>query len=319
MLFVMVIFSFLLVQNPLTSRYIAMVKHQAIEVDKKDHSLHDRILKAAQTYNAKPQDAKLDRVWKTIPGYNGIEVDIEASYKKMKKDNRFDEKKLVFKQTKPNVHLRDLPPSPIYRGHPEKPMISFAINVAWGNEYLPEMLSTLKKHQVHATFFLEGRWTKENPDLAQMIVDGHHEVGNHSYSHPDMSILSNEKIRKQLTETNNVIEATTKNKVSLFAPPSGSYREDVVKIAHSLNMYTIMWTIDTIDWKKPNPDVLIQRVTSKIHPGAIILMHPTESTSKSLDTLIKEIKGKNYKLDTVSELLEEERIFPMKDEKNDKQ
>ena len=79
-----------------------------------------------------------------------------------------------------------MPPSPIYRGHPEKPMVSFIINVAWGNEYLPEILATLKRHQITASFFLEGNWVKSNPDLAKMIVSAGHEVGNHSYTHPDM-------------------------------------------------------------------------------------------------------------------------------------
>lgn len=87
-----------------------------------------------------------------MPGYNGIQVDIDASYKKMK-GRSFDERKLVFKQIPPKVHLDDLPPAPIYRGHPDKPMVALLINVAWGNEYLPSMLQTLKKHNVQGTFF----------------------------------------------------------------------------------------------------------------------------------------------------------------------
>jgi len=66
-------------------------------------------------------------------------------------------------------------------------MVSFLINVAWGNEYLPDILATLKKQNVKASFFLEGRWVQKNPELAKMIVEAGHEVGNHSYTHPDMS------------------------------------------------------------------------------------------------------------------------------------
>ena len=100
----------------------------------------------------------------------------------MKPAGKFDEKKLVYKQVRPKVHLSDLPQEPIYRGHDEKPMVSFTVNVAWGNEYLPKMLEVLKKHHAKATFFLEGKWVKNNPDMAKMIVDAGHEVGNHSYS-----------------------------------------------------------------------------------------------------------------------------------------
>lgn len=119
---------------------------------------------------------------------------------------------------KPEVHLNDLPPSPIYRGHPEKPMVSFIINVAWGNEYLSDILATLKKDQVSASFFLEGNWVKKNPELAKMIVSAGHEVGNHSYSHPDMKILGAAQTRNQMLKTNEVIEAATGVKPVWFAP-----------------------------------------------------------------------------------------------------
>ena len=68
-------------------------------------------------------------------------------------------------------------------------MVSFIINVAWGNEYLSDMLATLKEHHVSATFFLEGRWAQKNPELAKMISEAGHEVGNHSFTHPDMKNL----------------------------------------------------------------------------------------------------------------------------------
>jgi probable sporulation protein (polysaccharide deacetylase family) len=227
----------------------------------------------------------------------------------MKKIGTFNEKKLVYKQTEPSVHLNDLTPSPIYRGHPDKPMVSFIINVAWGNEYLPEMLATLKKHQVKASFFLEGRWVKNNPELAKMIVSAGHEVGNHSYTHPDMKRISAAQTRDQLLKTNEVIEAATGKKSIWFAPPSGSYRDETVTIAAEFKMKTVMWTVDTIDWQKPSPNQLINRVISKISNGSMVLMHPTESTAKSLDTLITRIEEEGLKLGTVSDLMSEERIM----------
>jgi probable sporulation protein (polysaccharide deacetylase family) len=278
-------------------------------VGKQEDPLYQSIVKNASTYEIPPSNAKIDEVWKAIPGYNGITVDIEASYKNMKKIGTFNEKKLVYKQTEPSVHLNDLTPSPIYRGHPDKPMVSFIINVAWGNEYLPEMLATLKKHQVKASFFLEGRWVKNNPELAKMIVSAGHEVGNHSYTHPDMKRISAAQTRDQLLKTNEVIEAATGKKSIWFAPPSGSYRDETVTIAAEFKMKTVMWTVDTIDWQKPSPNQLINRVISKISNGSMVLMHPTESTAKSLDTLITRIEEEGLKLGTVSDLMSEERIM----------
>lgn len=285
-------------------------------VNAKDQ-LYLEIEKRAKDYEIQPSDAKIDKVWKAIPGYNGLTVDVRASYEKMKKDGKFDEKKLVYKQVSPNVHLKDLPPSPIYKGHPEKPMVALLVNVAWGNEYLSDMLATLKKHKVYATFFLEGRWVKENSELAKMIATGGHEIGNHSYSHPDMKTLPTNKVREELEKTNAVIKATIGKDVQWFAPPSGSFRNEVVKIAHDLNMRTIMWSVDTIDWQNPAPHVLIQRVLNKVHPGAMILMHPTEASAKSLETLIIEIRKKGLHFGKVSDLMDERRIITNIHDKKD--
>lgn len=280
----------------------------AQEVAGNKNSLLVEIEEKASAYEIPPQDARIDKVWKAVPGYNGRTVDIKESYKKMKKSGVFDEKKLVFKQLSPQIHLKDLPASPIYKGHEDKKMVSFIVNVAWGNEYIPNMLETLKKHEIKATFFLEGRWVKENPSIAKMIVDAGHEVGNHSYSHPNMKTLGANAVRDQLLKTNSVIEATTGVKVNWFAPPSGSFRQEVVEIAKQYNMGTIMWSVDTIDWQRPEPNVIVDRVMGKVHPGAIILMHPTDPTSKSLETLIVSIKEKDLHIGTISNLLSEERI-----------
>ncbi|MED4225467.1 polysaccharide deacetylase family protein [Neobacillus cucumis] len=297
------------VNNPFVEKYIASLTESVLPVTKQTDPLYQQIIKSAHTYEVPPSDAKIDSVWKAIPGYNGIKVDIAASYKKMKIKGEFDEKKLVFVQTKPKVHLKNLQPTAIYKGHPDKPMVSFIINVAWGNEYLSDMLATLKKHNLSVTFFLEGNWTKNNPELAKMIVSAGHEVGNHSYSHPDMSKITADKAREQMIKTNEIIEAATGEKCVWFAPPSGSYRDETVKIANELGMKTVMWTVDTVDWRKPSPDVLINRVMSKIGNGSMVLMHPTESTAKSLDRLITLIEKKNLQIGTVSELMDEERII----------
>lgn len=301
--------AFMVVSNPLTNEYISEVKMSSVMVMKQGDSLYNEIAMKADQYNIPAIDAKIDPIWKAIPGYNGHMVDVEASYKKMKKTGQFNENMLVFKQVKPNIHLEDLPPAPIYKGNPEKPMVSFIINVAWGNEYLSDMLATLKQHHVTTTFFLEGRWAQKYPELAQMITDAGHEVGNHSFTHPDMKNLSTMQIQQEITKTNGVIKATTGSIPKWFAPPSGSFKDEVVKIASNEEMGTIMWSVDTIDWQKPTPDVLIQRVMSKVHNGAIILMHPTAATSQSLEQLILQIKNKKLQINTVSNLLSEERIL----------
>ena len=307
-LLIVAVIAFFMVKTPFVDEYISMLKTEAIETSLTKDPLYYEIEERRMDYEVPAQDAKIDKVWKKMPGYNGLVVDLEASYKNMKEAGEFRENLLVFKQISPKIHLADLPPSPIYRGHPDKPMVALTVNVAWGNEYLSPILATLKKHKIHGTFFLEGRWAKENPELVKMIFDAGHEIGNHSYSHPDMKTLSREQAEQELKETNAIIQATIGHTPKFFAPPSGSYKEETVEIADSLGMETIMWTVDTIDWKNPSPSVIINRVTKQVHNGAIILMHPTESSAKALETLIVKLQGYGYAIGTVTELLDEKRI-----------
>lgn len=306
---VMLIAAWIMVNNPFSLTYVAGLKSGALTVAGNENSLMTEIETKSKEYEIEPSNARKDPVWKAIPGYNGLKVDVKKSYEKMKKNGKFDEDKLVFKQVPPEVHLSDLPPMAVYKGHPEKPMVSFIVNVAWGNEYLSDILATLKKHNVKASFFLEGRWVKNNPGMAKMIADAGHEIGNHSFTHPNMKELSAAKINEEVVKTNEVIEAVTGAKVKWLAPPSGSYKQEVVEIAAAHKLGTVMWSVDTIDWQKPAPEKLISRVMGKVHNGALILMHPTESTAASLDQLITQIKDKDLQIGTVSDMLSENRVM----------
>ncbi|MFD2208872.1 polysaccharide deacetylase family protein [Virgibacillus halophilus] len=278
-----------------------------METIKQEDPLYQEIKSRSEQYNKPPQDAYIDRVWKKTPGRNGLKVNIGKSYEEMKENQEFDENKLVFDQVKPKVSLESLPASPIYRGHPEKNMVALMINVSWGTEYIPDILKILKKNNVRATFFLEGKWAKEHAEYTKMIAKEGHLIGNHAYNHPNMARMTNQQITDQIAKTNEIIEAITEQKPAYFAPPSGSFSDQVVDIADHLQMETILWTVDTIDWKKPSVSVMMNRVMTNIHPGATILMHPTPSVARGLDSLIKSIKSKDYKLGTLDKLLSTER------------
>lgn len=306
--FFLLFVSYQVMNDPHPPNYIDAMNKDAVTVAAQKNDLYQQLLQKASQYEVKAQNAKIDKIWKAMPGYNGLKVNIEKSYQNMKRSGSFDEKLLVYDQVKPEIHLESLEPEPIYRGHPDKPMVSFLVNVAWGDEYLTQMLPVLKKNDVKATFFLEGKWVKNHPDLAKAILNDGHEIGNHSYNHPDMSKLTSERISEQLRMTNQQIKETLAVKPKWFAPPSGSFRKEVVEQARRMGMGTVMWTVDTIDWQKPQLTVLQHRVLSKVHNGAMILMHPTEPTAKSLDVLIEKLKEKGYQIGTVSQLLNEKRL-----------
>lgn len=267
-----------------------------------------RIREEAKNLYIAPVDAKVDRVWKAVPGYNGLEVDIDKTYEAAKKKGAGDKLPFVMKQVPPKVNLNDLPPEPIYKGNPKKPMVSFMINVAWGEEFLPSILETLRKENVKATFFFDGSWLKKHVDIAKEIQKEGHELSNHAYSHKNMSTLSRSKAYEEIVKTEQLLKKELGVTNVLFAPPSGDFDAETVKIAAELKLKTVMWTLDTVDWKNPGAPAIAAKVRKNIEPGTLILMHPTQSSSAALPEMISIIKSKGLQPGTVSETLSPQRI-----------
>ncbi|MBM7623464.1 polysaccharide deacetylase family protein [Sporohalobacter salinus] len=193
--------------------------------------------------------------------------------------------------------------NPYYHGPETKKEMALTINVAWGQEHIPKMLKVLKEKNVEATFFFLGKWVKKFPELTKEIANEGHEVGNHGYRHLHPNKLSRERLKNLIKKNEKLLQDITGEKIDLFAPPYGEYNEKVVKLADELGYKTIMWTADTIDWKRPEPKVIIHRVMRDSSNGGIILMHPTEPTAKALSKMIDKLQAEGYKLVTVSELL----------------
>lgn len=194
-------------------------------------------------------------------------------------------------------------PQPIFHGNLSVPKIAFACNVFWGEEYLPSMLTTLDEHNSKITFFIGGSWAKRFPNAVIDLAARGHELGNHTYSHPHPNTLSKEKNKEQILRAQQLVEELTQRKTNLYAPPYGEYNDIVLSAAAELGYQTIMWSVDTIDWQRPPSDIIINRVMKKVNNGAIILIHPTESTAKALPELIKQLKSKGYTITTVSDIL----------------
>lgn len=269
----------------------------------------DRIRLEAVKLRIEPINAKLDRIWKAIPGYNGLEVDEAKTLELIKKTAKLsDPISFVYKEIQPQINLQDLAISPIYKGNPHKPMVSLMINVAWGNEFLPMMLEILKKESVHATFFFDGSWLSKNIETAKLIGTQGHELSNHAFSHKNMSKLSRQAAMDEIVKTEQLLVKELGVHNTLFAPPSGDFKQETVEIAHELQLQTILWTLDTVDWSNPTPESILQKISTKLEPGSLILMHPTRSSSLALEAMIKEIKRKGLLLGTVSELLSTNRV-----------
>lgn len=275
---------------------------------KGEEELLKKITEEAAKRRVEPVDAVVDRVWKAIPGYNGLEVDIQGTYQKARLKPEGSEIEYVYKQIPPKVSLEDLGAQPIYRGNPNKPMVALMINVAWGNEFITPMLDTLDEAKVKATFFFDGSWLKKNPELAKEIQNRGHQLENHAYSHPNMSQLADARARLEISKTKDLLKETLGVDNRWFAPPSGDFNDKTVRLAAEYGLKTVLWTVDTVDWKKPPAETIINRISGKVGPGSLILMHPTASTRDALKGMISAIRSKGLLLGTVEETLSPDRV-----------
>ena len=193
---------------------------------------------------------------------------------------------------------------PIYQGSSSNKEIALTVNVFWGEEHIPQMLDILKENNVKATFYLGGTWVKKFPELAARIAREGHEIGSHGYSHPHPDQLSKSDNLRDIQKAEDIIYQATGIRPRLFAPPYGERGPSVLKAADEASYTTILWSVDTIDWQLPPPEVIVDRVVGKAHNGAIVLMHPTAPTVKALPQIVQRLKKDGYQLVTVPKLLE---------------
>ncbi|MDD2955242.1 MAG: polysaccharide deacetylase family protein [Oscillospiraceae bacterium] len=197
--------------------------------------------------------------------------------------------------------IRELP---IYSVETQEKTASVTINCAWDENNLPQLLETLEQEKVRATFFLVGQWAEQYPQLAGEIAAAGHEIGNHSYSHPDFRKLDDEEIIGQLQKTDSLIWAATGRRPALVRTPSGDYDDRVIRLIRSCGYEVIQWDVDSRDWMDPSSEEITERVMSQLQPGSILLFHAGKSnTEEALPRILSRMKAEGYRFIPVGELI----------------
>lgn len=130
--------------------------------------------------------------------------------------------------------------------------------------WTPRLLTMLADHNIKATFFLMGSRAKAEPELVKRIASEGHLIGNHSWSHPDLSLQSAKRIREELAQTSDTLEQIIGKQVRYFRPPFGARRPAVFRIARSLGLTTVLWNAMTSDWNTPSGETIAGSLTSRI-------------------------------------------------------
>jgi peptidoglycan-N-acetylglucosamine deacetylase len=169
----------------------------------------------------------------------------------------------------------------------------------------PRLLDLAAKTHIKLTFFLIGENAAHYPKLVQRELAEGHEVGNHSYTHPDLAKMTDDAIRSEIQKTQDAIISASGYRPILMRPPYGAMTaRQRLWVAHDFGFKIILWSVDPLDWKRPGPDVVASRIIAAARPGSIILSHDIHSqTVDAMPTVFDTLLAKGYKFVTVSELL----------------
>ena len=195
-----------------------------------------------------------------------------------------------------------------YVGADTKKVIYLTFDCGYENGNTELILDALKKHNAPATFFVVGHFLETRPELIKRMVSDGHTVGNHTYHHKDMSELADPAtFTKEMQEVENLYQEITGTKMCpYYRPPQGKYDMKNLQTAKDMGYHTFFWSLVYVDWKaddQPGEQEALSKLTSRIHPGAIVLLHNTSSTNgKIMDKLLTEWEKRGYSFGKLEDL-----------------
>ncbi|MBE5928353.1 MAG: delta-lactam-biosynthetic de-N-acetylase [Lachnospiraceae bacterium] len=193
--------------------------------------------------------------------------------------------------------------------------IYLTFDCGYENGNTPAILDALKKHNAPATFFVVGHYLTSAPDMVKRMVSEGHTIGNHTYHHPDMSeITDKESFANELALTAQEYKNLIGSDMPMYyRPPQGKYNADNLIMAKELGYKTFFWSLAYADWNQDSqPDAAssLKKLTERIHPGAIVLLHNTSSTNAQiLDELLTTWEGMGYSFGRLEEFVDNNEMF----------
>ena len=167
--------------------------------------------------------------------------------------------------------------------------------------YTGQLLDGLKERGVKATFFVTGEHAELHPDIIKRMHDEGHLIGNHTYSHIQLTASNRDKFKNELIQTNEILYDITGDEVQYVRPPYGSWDK---KLETDLNMFPVLWNVDPLDWNTANATRVAKAVISKVSDNDIILMHDYYDTSvEAALMIVDELTRQGYEFVTVDKIL----------------
>lgn len=204
-----------------------------------------------------------------------------------------------------------------YVGDTQEKTIYLTFDCGYENGNTEPILDALQKHQVKATFFVVGHFLESSPEMVKRMVKDGHTVGNHTYHHLDMSKISDtDTFKKEMQDVEELFRSITGTEMEkYYRPPQGKYSAQNLEMAKEMGYQTFFWSLAYVDWyqdRQPTHEEAFEKLTGRIHPGAIVLLHSTSLTNAEiLDELLTRWEEMGYTVKPLSDLLEDQSASPV--------
>ncbi len=194
-----------------------------------------------------------------------------------------------------------------YLGNTEEKVLYLTFDAGYENGCTEKILDVLEQHRVKAAFFLVGHYMEQNPELVKRMASQGHTVGNHTLHHKDMQKLSGDAFSQEITGLEAVYRNITGQELPKFyRPPQGNYTRQNLEQAQKLGYKTVFWSLAYADWdnkNQPDPQKAMDKLLSRTHNGAVVLLHSTSQTNAEiLDELLTAWESQGYRFGTLEEL-----------------
>lgn len=193
---------------------------------------------------------------------------------------------------------------PIYCVQTTEKKVAISFDAAWGADKTEQIMDICDEYNVKATFFLVGFWVEDYPETTNLISSRGFEIGMHSSTHPDMTTLNKDKQKLELVQNRDIIYSVTGTKPKLFRPPFGAYNDELIETCEDLDITTVQWSVDSLDWKGLSAGEISSRVCSRVKNGSIVLFHNnSDNIINGLKMCLEFLIENGYKVCPVGELI----------------
>lgn len=195
----------------------------------------------------------------------------------------------------------------IFLGDTEKKELYLTFDNGYENGYTAQLLNVLKDKKVPAAFFVTGHYVKDQPELVKRMAEEGHIIGNHSWSHPDMSSISAGRIKDELDKVKvEIAKLTPQSEVRYLRPPRGIFSDQMLGVSQNLGYTSVFWSVAYRDWdtkKQHGWNYAYQQVMAQLHPGAVILLHSvSQDNAEAMGKIIDDARGQGYEFKSLDQM-----------------